>query len=199
MGVYKKGNTMKKISEVRWHGRAGQGAKTAAILLAETALNEGKYIQGFPEYGPEREGAPIKAFTRISDTPIFIHSGVTNPDAVVVLDFTLLDSVDVIEGLPEEGVILVNTDANPEDIRKKLNLTRGKVYTVDATSISLGLLGRNLPNMPMIGALIKVVPLLSLDNLLKGVNKKFGKKFSSKIVEGNVSAIKKAYEEVNSE
>jgi len=190
---------MKKITEVRWHGRAGQGAKTAALLLAEAALSEGKYIQGFPEYGPEREGAPMKAFTRISDTPIFIHSGVTNPDAVVVLDTTLLGVVNVTEGLPEEGVILVNTGANPADMRKRLNMNKGKVYTVDATAISLEILGRNLPNMPMIGALIKAVPILSLDTLLKGVEKKFGKKFNSKIVEGNISAIRKAYEEVKSE
>ena len=187
---------MKKMTEVRWHGRAGQGAKTAALLLAEAALSEGKYIQGFPEYGPEREGAPIKAFTRISDAPIFIHSGVKNPDAVVVLDLTLLDSVDVTEGLPEEGVIIINTNAGPEDIRKKLNLTKGKVYTIDATSISLKILGRNLPNMPMVGALVKVLPVLSLEVLLKGAEKKFGKKFSSKIVEGNIAAIREAYEEV---
>ena len=190
---------MKKITEVRWHARAGQGAKTAALLLAEAALSEGKYIQGFPEYGPEREGAPIKAFTRISDTPIYIHSGVTNPDAVVLLDTTLLGTVDVTEGLSGEGVVLVNTSASPQDIRKRLNINEGKVYTVDATAISLEILGRNLPNMPMIGALIKVIPILSLDTLLKGVRKKFGKKFNTKIVEGNVSAIKKAYEEVKSE
>lgn len=190
---------MKKLTEVRWHGRAGQGAKTAALLIAESALSEGKYIQGFPEYGPERQGAPMKAYTRISDSPIHIHSGVTNPDAVVVLDSSLLDVVDVTEGLPEEGVILVNTDEDPGKIRKKLNLSNGKVYTVNATSISLDILGRNLPNMPMVGALIKALPLLSLDTLLEGVKKKFGKKFSSKIVEGNISAIRKAYEEVKSE
>ncbi len=190
---------MKKIIEVRWHGRAGQGAKTAALLLAESALDEGKYIQGFPEYGPEREGAPIKAYTRISDNPIYIHSGVTNPDAVVVLDSTLLDVVDVTEGLPKEGVLLVNTNEKPQNIRKKLNLADGKIYTVDATSISLEIFERNLPNMPMIGALIKVLPIVSLDTLLEGVKKKFGKKFISKIVEGNISAIRKAYEEVKSE
>lgn len=190
---------MKKIAEVRWHGRAGQGAKTAALLLAEAALSEDKHIQGFPEYGPEREGAPIKAYTRISDAPIFIHSGVTNPDAVVVLDLGLLDAVDITEGLPEEGILLVNSSDTPQNIRKRLNLTNGKVYTVDATSISLGILGRNLPNMPMVGALVKAVPLLSLDTLLESVKKKFGKKFSSKIVEGNISAIRKAYEEVKEE
>lgn len=190
---------MKKIIEIRWHARAGQGAKTAALLLAGAALKEDKYIQGFPEYGPEREGAPIKAFTRISDTPILIHSGVTNPDAVVVLDSTLLETANVTEGLPPEGSILVNTNKEPAKIRQILKLDQGKVYTVDATGISLEILGRNLPNMPMLGALIKVVPILNLDTVLKSVREKFEKKFSSKIIEGNISAIKKAYEEVKSE
>ncbi|MBE0478242.1 2-oxoacid:acceptor oxidoreductase family protein [Candidatus Aerophobetes bacterium] len=190
---------MKTITEVRWHGRAGQGAKTAALLLAEAALGEGKYIQGFPEYGPEREGAPIKAYTRISDTPIFIHSGVVNPDAVVVLDETLLDAVDVAEGLPEQGVLVVNTNEEPEVVRKKLGMKNGKIYTINATSISLEILGRNLPNMPMVGALIKALPIFNLDILLAGAKKKFEKKFSSKIVEGNISAIRKAYKEVKSE
>lgn len=190
---------MKKIMEVRWHGRAGQGAKTAALLLAEAALKEGKYIQGFPEYGPEREGAPMKAFTRISDSPILIHCDVASPDAVVVLDMTLLEAVDVTEGLPAEGVILVNTTAPPEKIRKKLNLSQGKVFTVDATGISLEILGRNLPNMPMLGALVKAIPLISLDTLLKGLREKFEKKFASRIVEGNISAVQRAYQEVKSE
>jgi len=190
---------MKKVIEVRWHARAGQGAKTAALLLAGAALKEDKYIQGFPEYGPEREGAPIKAFTRISDVPILIHCDVANPDAVVVLDSTLLEAANVTEGLPEEGVLLVNTDEEPKKIRDLLKLNHGKVYTVDATGISLEILGKNLPNMPMLGALIKTVPVLSLDTVLKGVREKFGKKFSSKIIDGNISAIKRAYEEVKSE
>ncbi len=190
---------MKKIKEIRWHARAGQGAKTAALLLAEAALKEGKYIQGFPEYGPEREGAPIKAFTRISDKPILIHSDVANPDAVVILDFTLLDAVNVTEGLLPEGVILINTDTSPKKIREKLDLSHGKIFTVDATRISLEILGRNLPNMPMLGALIKALPLLKFDTLLKSVKEKFEKKFGSRIVEGNISAIRKAYEEVKEE
>lgn len=187
---------MEKVTEIRWHGRAGQGAKTAALLFATAALSEGKYIQGFPEYGPEREGAPMKAFTRISDGPIRMHSGVVNPDAVVVLDSNLLDVVDIAEGLPAEGIIIVNTTEKPESIRGKLKLNGGKVFTIDATGISLDVLGRNLPNMPMVGALAKVLPILGLETILKEANKKFGKKFSSKIVEANVAAIGKAYEEV---
>lgn len=190
---------MKKITEIRWHGRGGQGAKTAALALASSALSGGKYIQGFPEYGPERMGAPIQSFTRISESPITVHAHVVNPDAVVVLDFTLLDTIDVTAGLPEEGVILVNTSKAPQQVREKLHLNKGKVFTVDATSISLDILGRNLPNTPMLGALIKATSILNLETVISSVKKKFEKKFSSKVVEGNVQAIKKAYEEVQSE
>jgi pyruvate ferredoxin oxidoreductase gamma subunit len=187
---------MSKITEIRWHGRGGQGAKTASLLLAESALEEGKYIQGFPEYGPERMGAPMQSFTRISQAPISLHSHVRTPDAVVVLDSTLLDTVDVTLGLPEKGVILVNSPETPQAMRKKLGLNKGKVFTVDATSISLEILGKNLPNTPMLGALIKVTSLLNLDTVASSIKHKFGKKFSSRIIEGNIEAIKKAYEEV---
>ncbi len=190
---------MDGMTEVRWHGRGGQGAKTAALVLAESALEEGKYIQGFPEYGPERMGAPMQSFTRISEVPITLHSNVRNPHAVVVLDVTLLDIVDVTMGLSEEGVILVNTSQSPGQIRKKLNLKKGKVFTVDATSISLDILGRNLPNTPMLGALIKATNLLSIDTVISAVKIKFGKKFSSKVLEGNIQAVRKAYEEVKGE
>ncbi len=190
---------IKSITEIRWHGRAGQGAKTAALLLAGAALKEGKYIQGFPEYGPEREGAPIKAFTRISESPILVHCSVVNPEAVVVLDSTLLEAANVTEGLGDEGILLVNSKSSPKKIRERLKFNQGRVFTVDATSISLEALGRNLPNMPMLGALIKVSPLIKLETLLSSAREKFEKKFSSKIVESNISSIGKAYEEVKSE
>ena len=190
---------MKNITEIRWHGRAGQGAKTAALLLAGAALKEGKYIQGFPEYGPEREGAPIKAFTRISESPILVHCSVVNPEAVVVLDSTLLETANVTEGLGDEGILLVNSESSPKKIRERLKFNQGRVFTIDATSISLEALGRNFPNMPMLGALIKVSPLIKLETLLSSAREKFEKKFSSKIVESNISSIGKAYEEVKSE
>ena len=190
---------MKDLIEIRWHGRGGQGAKTAALLLAESALEEGKYIQGFPEYGPERMGAPMQSFTRISEVPITVHSHVENPDAVVVLDVTLLDAIDVTAGLPEEGVVLVNTSQSPQEVRKKLNLKKGKVFTVDATSISLDILGRNLPNTPMLGAFVKATNLLNIDTVISAIKSKFEKKFSSRILEGNIQAIKKAYEEAKGE
>jgi len=190
---------MKNVVEVRWHGRGGQGAKTAALLLAESALEEGKYIQGFPEYGPERMGAPMRSFTRISEAPITLHSNVRNPDAVVVLDSSLLDTIDVVDGLPEEGVLLINTSQPPQEIRQKLNLKKRKVFTVDASSISLDILGRNLPNTPMLGALIKATDLLGIDTVISAIKHKFEKKFSSRILEGNIQAIKRAYEEVKGE
>jgi len=190
---------MKKITEIRWHGRGGQGAKTAALLLAGAALDEGKYIQGFPEYGPERMGAPMQSFTRISESPITIHSHVSSPDAVVVLDSTLLEMVNVTEGLSDEGVILVNTSQSPQQIREKLGLKKAKVFTVDATSISLETMGRNLPNTPMLGALIKATSLLKVDTVISNIEKKLGKKYNRKVVEGNIRAIKRAYEEVKGE
>ncbi|GAI83533.1 unnamed protein product [marine sediment metagenome] len=151
------------------------GAKTAALLLAESALEEGKYIQGFPEYGPERMGAPMRSFTRISEAPITLHSNVRNPDAVVVLDSTLMDTIDVAAGLSEEGVLLINSSQSPQEIRQKLNLKKRKVFTVDASSISLDILGRNLPNTPMLGALIKATDLLGIDTIISAIKHKFEK------------------------
>lgn len=190
---------MKKIIEVRWHGRGGQGAVTASKLLATSALSEDKYIQAFPEYGPERMGAPIQSFTRISDEPIKIHCHVTNPDMVVVLDPTLIGTVDITEGLSEDGIIVVNTSESPAQIRKKLNLKGRKIFTVDASKIALEELGRPLPNTPMIGALIRATGLLKLENVINDIKDKFSGKFSQKIVDGNVNAIKRAYQEVKSE
>ena len=190
---------MKKIIEVRWHGRGGQGAVTASKLLATSALAEDKYIQAFPEYGPERMGAPIQSFTRISDEPIKIHCHVTNPDMVVVLDPTLIGTVDITEGLSEDGIIVVNTSESPAQIRKKINLKGRKIFTVDASKIALEELGRPLPNTPMIGALIRATGLLKLENVINDIKDKFSGKFSQKIVDGNVNAIKRAYQEVKSE
>ena len=182
--------------EVRWHGRGGQGAKTASQFLGEAALDIGKYIQAFPEYGPERAGAPMKSYTRISDTVITIHSSVTNPDIVVVIDPTLVGSIDVTEGLGDKGVILVNTDKSPKDIRKVLDFTKGRVATVDATKISLETLGVPMPNMPMLGALLKVNPLVTIDQLSERVKGKFLKKIGEEKTNANIEGIKRAYNEV---
>jgi len=184
-----------KLTEIRWHGRGGQGAKTAATLIAAVALEEGKYSQGFPDYGPEREGAPIRGYTRISDSPVLVHSAVYNPDIVVVLDATLLEAVDVTEGLKEGGTVLVNTPEEPAAIRERLGVRGGKVYTVDATQIAIDEIGRPIPNTPMMGALMRVMPILKLDTVLADVEKKFKSK-GDRIVQGNFRAIRRAFEEV---
>jgi pyruvate ferredoxin oxidoreductase gamma subunit len=181
--------------EIRWHARGGQGSKTAATLVAAVALEEGKFSQGFPDYGPEREGAPMRAYTRISEQPIRIHSAVYSPDIVVVLDPTLLDSVPVTDGLKKNGVVLVNTPASAADIRKKIGLQSGKVYVVNASQISIDEIGRNIPNTPMMGAMIRAVPLLKMETILKDVEKKLKSK-GDRIVKGNHRAIQRAYEEV---
>jgi pyruvate ferredoxin oxidoreductase gamma subunit len=192
---------MKDIIEIRWHGRGGQGAKTAALLLADAALSSGKYVQAFPEYGPERMGAPVASFDRISSKPILLHSGVTNPDVVLVLDPTLIESVDITEGVSDDGVVIINTEKSPSDIRKELNITgKIKVYTIDASTISKETIGREIPNTPLLGALIKVTGMLDFKEMVEDTKKKLEKKFKSKpeVIAGNIKAIERAYNEVKS-
>jgi len=181
--------------EIRWHARGGQGSKTAATLVAAVALEEGKFSQGFPDYGPEREGAPMRAYTRIGETPIRDHSAVYTPDIVVVLDPTLLETVPVTDGLKDNGIVLVNTAQSPAEIRKQIGMEGGKVFTVNATQISIDEIGRNIPNTPMMGALMRAVPLLKIDTIKKDVEKKLKSK-GDRIVQGNHRAIQRAYEEV---
>jgi pyruvate ferredoxin oxidoreductase gamma subunit len=188
---------MQELVEIRWHGRGGQGAKTAAQILAETAMDTGAYIQAFPEYGPERAGAPMQAFTRISEKPIDIHSGVHAPDVVVVLDPSLLDTVDVTQGLDEQGLLLVNTTDSPESIREKCGC-QARVATVNATAIALDSLGLPMPNLPMLGALLKLREIVSLAELKKGVHKKMEHKIGKDKTEANIRGVEKAYEEVKS-
>ncbi len=189
---------MKEIFEIRWHGRGGQGAKTATLLFGEAALATGKYIQAFPEYGPERMGAPVQSFNRISSRPIRIHSNIEKPDVVIVLDFSLMEQVDVTAGLNQaSGVLLVNTKASPQAVREKLGFA-GKVYTVDASGIAIETIGSNIPNTPMMGALVRVVPMLTLADLLEDTRKKLSVKFRNRpeVIEGNLKAIERAYDEV---
>ena len=186
----------KDVYEVRWHARGGQGAKTASSLVAEVALVEGKYSQGFPEYGPERMGAPIRGFTRISERPIRLHSAVYYPDAVVVLDDTLLDTVDVCENLSPDGVAIVNTKMPPDEVRAKLSSTGRGLFLLDASAISLAEIGRDIPNTPMIGALAKVSGAVKLETVLKDTEKKLSKKFGERVVQGNLKAVQRGYEEV---
>ncbi|MDD3926459.1 MAG: 2-oxoacid:acceptor oxidoreductase family protein [bacterium] len=192
---------MGELIEIRWHGRGGQGAKTAALLLADAALGEGKHIQAFPEYGPERMGAPVQAFNRISEEPIRLHCQVTNPSIVVVLDPTLVGSVNVVAGLPEDGIILINTAETPAAVRERLSIKGLKVFTVDASGIAKEKIGRDVPNTPMMGALIKVTNLLDFTKMLEDNKKKLTKKFRNKpeVIAGNLEAIETAYREVKSE
>ncbi len=192
---------MPKLMEIRWHGRGGQGAKTAALLFADAVLADKKYAQAFPEYGPERMGAPVQAFNRISDEPILLHCHVDSPQVVVILDATLIGKMDVTAGLPTEGIIIVNSDESPGKLKEKLKLTNGKVYTVDATRIALETIGRPFPNTPMMGALVRVTGLISLENMLADTRKKLEVKFRHKpeVIEGNLKAIERAFQEVRGE
>jgi pyruvate ferredoxin oxidoreductase gamma subunit len=189
---------MGKTVEIRWHGRGGQGTKTASLLLAEAAFNTGKYIQGFPEYGPERMGAPITAYNRISDNKIRIHSNIYEPDYVVVVDESLIKDVDVAAGLKKDGAILVNTQKEPAEIKKQLKGFEGKVYTVDAMTISVDALGKYFPNTPMLGAIVKVSGVMEEEEFIASMEESFKHKFASKpeVIEGNIKAIKRALQEV---
>ncbi len=188
---------IENILEIRWHGRAGQGVKTASYLLAEAAMDLGKYIQAFPEYGPERMGAPMAAYTRISDEKILIHSGVENPDIIVVIDPTLVGTINILKGVDKEkGIVIINSAMEPAVFREKLPGFKGKLATVDATGIALDSIGRPIPNVPMLGALIKVTDLLPLKSVEEKLRHKFSEKFTSNIVEGNIKALERGYQEV---
>ena len=189
---------MSNMIEIRWHGRGGQGAKTASLLLADAAFNTGKYIQGFPEYGPERMGAPITAYNRISDEPITIHSNIYYPDYVVVVDDTLLESVDVTSGLKEDGAILINTTKPAEVLRKELKGYKGDIYTLDARKISLEALGRYFPNTPMLAGIVKISGIMTDEELIKDMEGSFKHKFAKKpeVIDGNMKALEMALKEV---
>lgn len=184
--------------EIRWHGRGGQGAKTASLLLADAAFNTGKYIQGFPEYGPERMGAPITAYNRISDNEIRIHSNIYEPDFVVVVDDSLIGSVDVTKGLKKEGAILVNSSEKVEKIREKLNNYNGKLYVIDATKISLECLKANFPNTALLAAIIKITKIMDKDTLLKDMEGSFKHKFSRKpeVIKPNMECLARGFDEL---
>ena len=186
------------LIEIRWHGRGGQGAKTASLLLADAAFNTGKYIQGFPEYGPERMGAPITAYNRISDTPITIHSNIYYPDYVVVVDDTLLESVDVTAGLKETGGIIINTTKSDEEIKPLLKGYKGSIYTLDARKISVDALGKYFPNVPMLAGIVKISGIMTDEELIKDMEGSFKHKFAKKpeVIEGNMNALKASLKEV---
>jgi len=184
--------------EIRWHGRGGQGAKTASLLLADVAFNTGKYIQGFPEYGPERMGAPITAYNRISDSAIRTHSNIYEPNFVVVVDDTLLSAVDVTKGLKEDGAILVNTSLDVSEIKKLLPDYSGKIYTIDASKISMECLKANFPNTSLLSAIIKITGIMDKKTLEENMLDSFKHKFAKKpdVIEPNMEAVRRAWDEV---
>ena len=189
---------MSDLIEIRWHGRGGQGAKTASLLLADAAFNTGKYIQGFPEYGPERMGAPITAYNRISTSPIRIHSNVYEPDYVVVVDDTLLESVDVTAGLKTSGALIINTTKDADYLKKVLPNYQGAIYTIDARRVSMETLGRYFPNTPMLAAIVKVSGIMTDKEFLDDMQGSFKHKFAKKpeVIDGNMKAIEMALNEV---
>jgi len=206
---------VKDTIEIRWHGRGGQGAKTAALLLADVAFKTGKYVQGFPEYGPERMGAPITAYNRISSDPIMmkavcptlipsisdpirVHSNIYTPQYVVVVDESLLESVDVTAGLKEDGAIVINTPKTPDEVRPHLNGYKGKVYTLDAREISMQTLGKNFPNSPMLAAIVAVSGIMEQDDFLADMRLSYQHKFAKKpeVIDGNMKALELAFKEV---
>jgi len=187
---------MKSIIEFRWHGRGGQGAWTASELLARTALSEGKFIQSFPEFGPERMGAPVTAFTRISTEPIRIHCAIYDPDVVVVLDSTLLKSVPVTAGINmEDDVIIVNSTDEPKSVREDLKVEKGRVWTIPATEMALKFLGSPITNTAMLGAVARATAVVTM----KGIEKTVRERFKADLAEKNLAVIKQAYEEVKRE
>lgn len=189
---------MKEVVEIRWHGRGGQGAKTAALLLADVAFKTGKYVQGFPEYGPERMGAPITAYNRISNEEIRVHSNIYHPNFVVVVDEGLLESVDVAKGIKPGGAIIVNSTRTPAEVRNEIRDFDGRVYTIDAKKVSVACLGKYFPNTPMLAATVKVSGVMEKDTFLNEMEASFNHKFASKpeVIEGNMNALKMAFEEV---
>jgi len=184
--------------EIRWHGRGGQGAKTAALLLADVAFATGLYVQGFPEYGPERMGAPITAYNRISREPVLVHSNIYEPDMVVVVDETLIGPADVTGGLKPEGSVIVNSRRSAAEVKQSLAPFAGDVYVLDARAISVRCLGRNLPNTPLLAAAIKVAGLMEKESFLENMRGSFAHKFAAKpeVIDGNLDAIRDAWEEV---
>ena len=189
---------MKDMIEIRWHGRGGQGAKTAALLLTDVVFQTGKYVQGFPEYGPERMGAPITAYNRISDREIRVHSNIYEPDYVIVVDSSLLHVADVLAGLKEDGALIINTEDSEEEIRRQLGGYQGRLYMVDAKKISLATLGKYFPNTPMLAAAVKITGVMDEAEFLSAMEESFQHKFAKKpeVIEGNMKALRMTLESI---
>jgi pyruvate ferredoxin oxidoreductase gamma subunit len=188
---------MSQLIEIRWHARAGQGAVTAAKLVADTALMDDAYIQAMPEYGPERTGAPLKAYTRICNEPIEVHNNITNPGIVIVLDDTLIRSIDVLEGMPADGTVILNTEMSVDEARVALKAPASmKIAVVDATGIAMDTIKKDMPNTPIAGALAKATGIVPVENVKNRLAVTFGKKFSQQMIDANLESVDRAYKEV---
>lgn len=188
---------MSESVEIRWHGRGGQGTVTAAKVLADACMSGGRHVQAFPEYGPERAGAPIRAYNRVSEKELRMHCPVVNPKVVAVVDASLLDAINVADGATDDAVFVINTSKDPKEVREKLKAKASqKVFTVDATKIAIESFGRPMPNSSMLGALNKAISIVTMETLLDDVRGSFGKKFAQKIIDGNLEAVKRGYGEV---
>ena len=183
------------LREFRWHGRGGQGAWTASELLARAAIHEGKYIQSFPEFGPERMGAPVKAYTRISDEPIRLHCAVYNPSLSIVMDPTLLATVKVTEGLDENGILIINSPKDPKNMKEELKMKKGKLWTVSGTEIALRILGRAITNTAMLGVVARATGIVKMESIEKAVRERFPEPLAEK----NIGVIKEAFQEAKTE
>jgi len=194
------------LIEIRWHGRGGQGAKTAALLLADAAFAAGLYVQGFPEYGPERMGAPITAYNRLDENVIRVHSNIYKPDMVVVVDESLIGPVDVTAGLKDGGKIIVNSQREPAEVKAafaELAKTHGldsdkkaEIYMVDAAGISKRNLGKNLPNTPLLSVAARLAGVMDKDKFFGVMQEAYEEKFAAKpeVIEGNMNALKEAWD-----
>ena len=186
------------MTEIRWHGRGGQGAKTASQLLADAAFMAGRYVQSFPEYGPERPGAPITAYNRISDERCSVHSNIYEPDYVAVVDETLLKSVDVASGLKEDGAVIINSEKSPEELKEMLGGYRGRVCTIDARAVSMECLGAYFPNTPMLAAVVMVSGCVDKERFLQDMEESYRHKFARKpqVIEGNLKCLRLSMDRV---
>jgi len=187
---------IENIYQIRIHSRGGQGAKTAGIITAKAFIAEGEFAQTFAEYGPERSGAPMKTFVRLSGEEIRLHGDVESPDMVVVMDATLLSSVDVAAGIEKGGVLLVNTPKSEKEIASLVTSKNCKIYTIDASGISKEVLGKNLPNTVMVGAMAKLYSSIPYKEVVNQLQKKFGAKLTQEMIDKNLEALQRGYDEV---
>jgi pyruvate ferredoxin oxidoreductase gamma subunit len=186
---------MSQMTEIRWHGRAGQGVVTAGELMGESAMHEGKFFQSFPEYGAERMGAPIKSYTRLSDQPIELHCPILNPDIVIVVNPNLLSVVDVTEGLKSNGILIVNTSETPAKIREKLHFAAGSVWCIDASKVANEELKRDIPSTMMLAVVARAAPIIHIEATIDLTREKLGGKLRPEVVEANLRALQRCYDE----